>query len=533
MSGNNHKTYYNVRIEELYAVNETDKPGERNKKITQQFLKENFKEAIFERYPLAVFNKKIIFHINGEKVEPENFIIGTPEKIAKTYIDKKGQESKVYFNYFKLKRIDDIRVFLMVKNAGIETVANSFKFDATWLSPKIGGWYIYILSDTLTSDNYRNIDLDGLDEELSNYRSFIKDKLNSFFKEKNKEYDNFIDSLKQDVYYPYKEKKATSKSKELLFDKLAYIVEDKYNILKHKDKIREIIYPLIDKTISNGELENILKEILKLDKKLITKFHLLLEKSELESIIEFSEKVASKKESLEFLEKLVYSDISKSIKERKELHKFLEHMLWIFGEEYNDSTTLLSDKSLKKNLEELREKFLKYSPSIKDNNIAELQDRNVKSITDLFMYSEKIIDQNKREVLIIELKAPKVKISPKELGQVKKYATEIEKLAFFPDRLKYKILLISTDINDDAKFEIDGNQQSDTDNPYFFFKNKSGNIEIWVIKWIDLFENIKRKLNYLSAILQTKDVDVLEMAKRDFADIEFNKTYSSLTKVAI
>ena len=43
------------------------------------------------------------------------------------------------------------------------------------------------------------------------------------------------------------------------------------------------------------------------------------------------------------------------------------------------------------------------------------------------MYSEKILDVKHREVLVVELKAPKVKISPKELQQVMKYAREIEK----------------------------------------------------------------------------------------------------------
>ena len=113
-------------------------------------------------------------------------------------------------------------------------------------------------------------------------------------------------------------------------------------------------------------------------------------------------------------------------------------MLWVFGGEYNDSTRLLSDKNLEKNLLELREKTLKYKPSKDDDNINELKEKNIKSITDLFLYSEKILDLNKREVLIVELKAPKVKISPKELGQVMKYAQEVEEMGVFPDSLTLK-----------------------------------------------------------------------------------------------
>jgi len=265
---------------------------------------------------------------------------------------------------------------------------------------------------------------------------------------------------------------------------------------------------------------------------MLTKFSELLEKTELENIIEFSDKVASKLEDLEFLEKLVYSDIAKNVKERKELHKFLERMLWVFGEEYVDSTRLLSDKNLENNLLELRERTLKYKVSKDDDNELELKEKSLKSITDLFLYSEKILDLNKREVLIIELKAPRVKISPKELDQVMKYAQEVEEMGVFPDRLNYKILLISSEINKRARFDIEGRQKGQ-ENPYFYFKNEQGNIEVWVLKWSAIIENVKRKLKYMAHILETKDVDVQIKAQHDFAHIEFGKTSSTLKKVAV
>lgn len=70
-------------------------------------------------------------------------------------------------------------------------------------------------------------------------------------------------------------------------------------------------------------------------------------------------------------------------------------------------------------------------------------------------------------------------------------------------------------------------------NPYFYFKNEQGNIEIWIIKWSDLIENVKRKLKYMSNILEIKDVDVQEKAKKDFENIDFEKVSSTLKKVAV
>lgn len=304
LKGKNHNTYYKVSITKLYPSYVTDK--EPKKKIIDKFLRQNIADAIFERYPLKIFNKEIVFHINGQTINPTDFVTSEPIKIASTFTDSKGKEHKVLFDFMPIKKIEKIKVFLTVQNAGLNTIAGSLEYDATWLSPKVGGWFIYVSSSTLSSDIYRNIDLDDLDPDWRKVREFIKDKLNIFFKERNQEFDNFSDNLKKDAYYPYKEK-TSSQSKVILFDKLAYLVEDRYHLLKDDNQLREIIYPLIDRTISNGELNKILYSILKLNNKLISKFSDLLEKTDLENIIEFSDKVATKIEEVDFLEKLVYS----------------------------------------------------------------------------------------------------------------------------------------------------------------------------------------------------------------------------------
>ncbi len=529
LSGKNHEPFYKVSISDLYDSIVTD--SEPKKKIIDKFLKENLADAIFERYPLKIFNDEIKFHINGDKINPKDFVVNEPIKKASTLTDSKGKEHKVLFNFMQIKKFEKIKVFLTTTNAGLQTISKGFEFDASWLSPKIGGWFIYVTSPTISADLYRNIDLDDLDEDWKKYRTLIKDELNTFFKERNAEFDNFSEKLKNDVYYPYKEK-SSSQSKVILFDKLAYLVEDKYHLLNDENKLREIIYPLIDRTISNGELDKILGSIIKLNKKMSDKFSDLLEKTDLESIIEFSDKVASKIEDIEFLEKLVYSEVSKNVKERKELHKFLEKMLWVFGEEFNETTKLLSDKSLKNNLTQLREDCMKFKPNKSKDNINSDISKKVKSITDLFIYHERILDYKKREVLIVELKAPKVKISPKEIEQAMKYARQIGQLSSVSDKVNFKILLVSSDINKDAEFLINGNKKSE-ENPYLYFSSEDNKIEVWIMKWSDLIENIKRKLQYMSAILKTKDIDVQEKAERDFEDIDFGKVNSRLTKVAV
>ena len=202
-------------------------------------------------------------------------------------------------------------------------------------------------------------------------------------------------------------------------------------------------------------------------------------------------------------------------------------MLWIFGEEFNDSTKLLSDKGLENNLKTLRDDIMTYKPSKKEDNINSNIDKSTKSITDLFMYSEKIIDCNKREVLIVELKAPKVKISPIELAQAKRYAREIEQSSQTPQCVNFKVLLISSDISDSGKYEIKGEEN----NPYLYFRSNSKRVEVWVMKWSDLIERQKRKLKYLSTSLEIKDVDIQEKVAKDFEEIDFQRTSSILRQV--
>ncbi|GIQ60940.1 hypothetical protein Flavo103_40760 [Flavobacterium collinsii] len=176
--------------------------------------------------------------------------------------------------------------------------------------------------------------------------------------------------------------------------------------------------------------------------------------------------------------------------------------------------------------------MISYKPSKNEDNIDSDIEKPLKSITDLFLYNERILDYKKREVLVVELKAPKVKISSKELLQVEKYAREIDKNSSISDNITFKILLISSAINSDTEYKLEGIRKNN-DNPYLYFQSPNGKIEIWVMKWSDLLENLKRKLTYMSAELKTKDVDVQEKAAKDFEEIDFGKYNFTLKKVAI
>lgn len=533
LKGKRHETYYQVTINDLYSSIETENSN-RNK-ITPKFLKDNLPQALFESYPMLVFNKKVIFYLNGKKLQPNKFTDGKPVNTIHSYKDNKGIEHQIEISAIKLNStLDKRKIFITSTNAGVKTVVTGYEFDAEWLSPEIGDWFLYINVDTIPINMFRNLDLGDLDPMVNHFRKHVKSFVSDFFRDRNQQFENFQEKLHSDKYYPYKPKNGQSKrgSKRVVFDKLAYIVEEKYQVLKNKQKLREVVYPLIDRAIGNSDLTEVLKNILKLNDEFVSKFKNIIDNVDLEDLLSFNEKVLNKIQSIYFLEKMIYTDVSKFVRERAELHKILENMLWIFGERYNDSTNLFSDKSLYNNLKALRDELLITKPTKKDDNLIDTVKGKSKSITDLFLYSEKIIDDDEKEILVVELKAPRVKIGPKEIEQAKRYAFEIENQGKFSDKLKYTIILVSSDLNNRGRHEFKGaNKQFN--HQYKMWENEDGNISIWVVKWSDLFDNLKRKLNYMSKGLSVKDKSVLNTLEENFADLELTKLSSKLRKVAL
>ncbi len=524
-------TYYHVVIDKIYNSYEVkDVPRRR---IIDKFLPQNIELAVFERYPLQIFNKKVNFHVNGKLLDRDQFIHGNPDRRLIKFENKRGETFDITFTAFKLKsNLDRRKVFITTDNEGVQSVVSGFEFDAPWMSPKVGDWFIYVDSHELPTDMFANLDME-LDENVRYFKIFIKDYLTKFFREKSKEYEDFSNKLRKDKFYPYgsQTEEEVSSSKRLVFDRFAYLLEDRYHFIKQQDKVRSVVYPLVDRAISNGDIVDVVQNVLKLEDGLVGRFRSLMSKTSAGELIRFNERVVKKLEDIAFLEKLVYGEVSKFVKERKELHKFLERMTWVFGEQYSDNTTLLSDKSLENNLSNLRDELLKCEPKKKDENLIEDVKGASKSITDLFMYSERIIDAHQREVMVVELKAPRVRLSPKELAQVKNYAWEIEQRGIFPKNLKYTIILVGSDIHPKARFEI--NSAKKTDAPDVFFRNENGAIEIKVIRWSDLFESLKLKLGYLSTRLKVADVSINGKIEEDFAEMDTERLRSTLKKVEV
>lgn len=525
-------SYYQVTINNLYHGRQ-EKTANKNK-IVDQLLTQNIRQAIFEKYPNEIFNQLVQFVINGEKLRKEEFVIDTPTIKEAIYIDKKGVENEMIFSFYNIRLgLNKVKAFLRTENAGILTVALEYTYSSDWYTPDLGTWFIYIDSPLFTSDLFRNLDMDTLGEEdAKKLKEFFKATINEFFKAKNKRFEKFLTLLENDKAYPYSQDRPTSHTQEVLFKKVAYLLEGEHQILKKDDKIRNVLYPLIDKAIGNGQIEDIFTSILKLSPESIEKFHTLLQKTNLEDVVHFTNQVATKLEFLAFLHELIYGYISEVLKERSQLHKIIEKELWLFGEAYNGTPNLWSDKQIGKILEELRTKYFNYEPTLGDDNLIDNKNvEGIKNITDLFFFNEKILDDSKKEILVVELKSPKCAIGKKELSQIDDYAYTIESYSGLPkENVKYKLILISSKVTDFARSKLNSARKK-YDKPFLYNVSAEKDIEVYAMEWSELIEQNKRKLGYLSTSLKIKDKSVRTKFEKEYPEIIDEKVSARLQRI--
>lgn len=528
-----HNPYYKVIIEQLHH-NKQEKLAKRNK-IHEHFLSQNINQAIFEHYPFEIFHNTVNFIINGNTLQREHFVIDKPSKKTIEYVDKRGKPHELNFYFYNINSsLNKVKVFFQTDNAGLKSVAHEYTYSSDWYTSDLGTWFIYIESPMLNADLFRNLDLEALGEaEINNLKNTIKETINDFFKAKNKRFEKFLNSLESDKYYPYQNNELpASKSQEVLFKKVAYLLEDEHQLIQKDDKIRNFLYPLLDKAISNGNIEYIFNKVLKLSEESLEKFQNLLQKTDLEDVVHFASVVADKTEFLEFLHELTYGELSKHLKERSQLHKIVEDELWLFGENYNGTPKLWSDKKIGNILIELRDKHFNYEPTKDDDNLIELNEDGLNDITDLFFFNEKITDADVKEIMVVELKSPKCAISKRELNQIDDYAFTIEQHSALPnEKVKYKLLLISSRLTKYAKSQVNSRRLGFPDNPFMYDKKTEKNIEVYVMEWSELIEQNKRKLSYLANKLDVKDKSVKTKFEQEYAELVDEKISAQLRLV--
>ncbi len=235
--------------------------------------------------------------------------------------------------------------------------------------------------------------------------------------------------------------------------------------------------------------------MLKLPKRKQEELAELLRDVSLSAIISSAKIVADRLRFLMGLEAILFdADSKKRLKERSQLHRIIAQNCWLFGEEYNLS---VDDKSLTEVLRKHRK--LLGDDAVIDEPVKHVSQE--RGIVDL-MFSRAIRRHKADELthLVVELKAPKVKIDEKEITQTEKYAISVMKDERFKSvNTTWVFWAISDDYGDYAQYRMKKTIGSAVNTGKI---HEADNVSIWVKTWAQVLEENRARLQFFQERLE-------------------------------
>ncbi|KHK02481.1 ATP-binding protein [Desulfovibrio sp. TomC] len=350
-----------------------------------------------------------------------------------------------------------------------------------------------------------------------------KDKIRNYFTElAAEEASKIVEKWKEDKIYPFTEDEIShpvKKAESQVFDIVAARVYEHHKPFRDgENDAKELTLRLLRQAIENKPQNaiKIINEVLRLPKDKQDELAELLERTSLESVLNAANIVTKRIDTILGLEEIIFSkEWKKHLRERTQLHRLLVHELWVFGEQYTLDT---DDESLKQVL-------IKHLRHLDRSDLAE-QIGDVKLITDEggipdIMMSRKITRPDKKfEHLVLELKAPRVKIGPDEITQIEKYAfSVIDDERFSKSDVIWTFYLISNDFSKFAETKANSD-----DRPYGCIFSK-GNATIWIKKWSDILHEAKYRYEFFRQKLE------IEASREEGIQHLFDK-YENIFKTA-
>jgi hypothetical protein len=516
---------YNVEIYNLYSNQERCSP--RNK-LGTEFLSENIRFKLFEHYPLYIFEEKIQFIVNGHKLKRADFV-NTPPKLQEViFTDSFGNGHKIRLQYFSLKLKDPkVRLFIQCYNGEVQSTALELTYNSMWYSPSMGTQYILIESEYLTRDFIDNCVLGELNNDWKNFAHFLKTRIDEFYKKNNSKYATFIMKLKADKYYPYTPKESLSETlSSSFFDQSAFIIEEDLELLSKNESHRALVYLLLRKVIDDGNLSFIINHVIALSKTSQSRLIDLLDKTNLEKVINFSALIASRLQTLELLEKIALSETEKHLDLYKKISKTIFKNPWLMGDEYINSIPAQPQQNIIEILEDLFAKFIPQKATKKNNVISGCKSC-IKKLISQIIYNERRLDYDKKEISVIVIFAPAIKISQYETSCIDRYLYALgNNNGYSKNNTLFKIYFIASQLDDFARQKINKH-----DSEHFIYPNmNSGNDKIrsYLMDWASLIEYNREKLSCAGETLKRNRIDVETAFLQEYPDLLEGKNTAQL-----
>ena len=359
----------------------------------------------------------------------------------------------------------------------------------------------------MTKDLCDNYDLAHLNnKEWQSFSVFLKKEIDEHYKKSNVKYKKFIEKLQKDKSYPFSQSELTSFSLSVdLFNQSAFIIEDDLNILETGINNRRLIYSLLRKVIDDGNISFIIEHVMGLSKESKEKLMDLLDKTNLEAVVNYASTIAQKEQTLELLNKITVCELDKHIEQYKEITKLLSRNMWLFGEQYTDTIAKAPDEDICRVLDQLFKSNISYKPQKRNNNVLKDCKPKVKSLPAMAFYSERKLSADMKEVLCIVMLAPSIEVNQHDLAQIDNYIYQLEtNNTIVKDGVKFNFYFIVSVLGNFAKSQLSSSNLNSSESSLYKKVSQNGNdIKAYLIEWRQLVKCNKEKLSYASYV--TKD----------------------------
>lgn len=319
-----------------------------------------------------------------------------------------------------------------------------------------------------------------------------RDRLRQHFRERAQERtQEQIARWKEERVYPFPTEPTTTVGRAArdTFDVVALAAAQVVN--QAERNARKLSLRLLREALEQdpGSLHRVLRDVLELPQERLDELSHLLDRTPLASIIASSRAITERLEFVRGLEALVLDpDLLKHVKERSQLHRILADETWVFGEEY---ALAVDDESLtavlKKHLQ-----ILGRTELAEDIDEAVLDLEGHTRIVDLMLARSLKQNRNRREHLVVELKAPSVPVSDNEVAQIRRYAGAVAKdPRFEASDVQWDFIVVSSRVTGTAELE-----RQSSDRPFGQIMNVNG-IRAWALTWGEIVDAAQHRLKFV------------------------------------
>lgn len=255
--------------------------------------------------------------------------------------------------------------------------------------------------------------------------------------------------------------------------------------------------------LSSDERENILsivEQIVSLTPIQRKNFADVLQRSKLQYIVDSIDILQRRAAVVEELKHIVF-DAAAFANERDHIQKLIEQHFWLFGEQYH---LLTADKNLASSLSQF-EAITQTDSSTSGLSMTEAQARQR---IDIFLYTQRILEDDSSEMLIIELKAPHVRLSLDVFNQIVRYANTLRKEPRFSSLSRvWRFIAVCAEVDEDVKVKYDNFKQYGKKG----LADIIGNFELYALSWDDIFQMFEARNSFM---LRKLNLDYTDLTKK-------------------